>query len=198
MVAPLALSVALLCFSTSSKEEDAEPKLVRVPLHKAPASARPLARHNGLASSAAELGASSSVASSSLGEDDVIIRDYQDAQYFGPISIGTPPQSFNVIFDTGSSNLWIPSKKCGLLNLACKLHKKYDSSASSTYTPNGTSFAIQYGSGQMSGFVSKDTVRVGDIALPILFAEAVKGESIFFYLLPLAHFPHMSHRVFPT
>ena len=82
-------------------------------------------------------------------------------------------------FSPSSSNLWVPSTKC--TSIACFLHSKYDSSASSSYKANGTEFSIQYGSGSMEGFVSQDTLTIGDISIKHQdFAEATKEPGLAF------------------
>ncbi|KIK06665.1 hypothetical protein K443DRAFT_673949 [Laccaria amethystina LaAM-08-1] len=113
------------------------------------------------------------------GGHSVPLSNFMNAQYFTEISIGNPPQTFKVILDTGSSNLWVPSVKC--TSIACFLHTKYDATASSTYKANGSDFSIHYGSGSMEGFVSNDLLSIGDITIKGQdFAEAVKEPGLAF------------------
>ncbi|KAF2213718.1 hypothetical protein CERZMDRAFT_38837 [Cercospora zeae-maydis SCOH1-5] len=109
----------------------------------------------------------------------VAVDNFLNAQYFSEIAVGTPPQEFKVVLDTGSSNLWVPSQECG--SIACYLHSKYDHGASNTYKQNGSSFAIRYGSGSLEGYVSQDTVQIGDLKIKDqLFAEATSEPGLAF------------------
>lgn len=102
-----------------------------------------------------------------------------NTQYFVDVEIGTPPQKFTVVPDTGSSNLWIYSSKC--TNVVCWYHSKYDASQSSTYKANGEKFDITYGSGSIQGFVSEDVTTFGGATSNMKFGEieAVSGPSFY-------------------
>ena len=143
--------------------------------------------------------ASSSPRNSSSSVVSVPLVDYHSVMYTGEISLGTPPQVFDVIFDTGSSCLWIMSANGGKLAVDVdretprdpahdysaeggrrKQHhvKSYvhyfHSEASSTYQRLGKEWEIQYGVGTASGFLSNDSLRVGTAHAPgQIFAEAV-------------------------
>ncbi|KAK3384872.1 aspartic peptidase domain-containing protein [Podospora didyma] len=53
-----------------------------------------------------------------------------DLQWYATIAVGTPPQKFTVILDTGSSALLLPRRNCS----TCKGHNLFDPSQSKTFS----------------------------------------------------------------
>ncbi|XP_009463895.1 PREDICTED: gastricsin [Nipponia nippon] len=99
-------------------------------------------------------------------EDYVVsepITSHLDSSYFGEISIGTPPQNFLVLFDTGSANLWVPSTYCQ--TSACMNHVKFNPNDSSSFFYNGQSYTISYGSGALTVVLGYDTVTIQSIVV---------------------------------
>jgi hypothetical protein len=98
-----------------------------------------------------------------------------DFEYIGPVSIGTPAQNFSVVYDTGSSNLWVPDSSCNDFQVspACAVQKRFNSSRSSTYVNctesnpwYGCGLFLPYGSGTVLGVLANDTTVWGGIKIP--------------------------------
>ncbi|NXA42462.1 PEPA protein, partial [Eudromia elegans] len=111
------------------------------------------------------------------------LENYMDVSFFGSISIGSPPQEFLVLFDTGSSYLWVPSVNCR--SEACVVHTRFNPQQSSTYRAINQPVSIYYGTGSMSGFLANETVRVGSIQVSNQTIGLSESEpSSFFYYAP--------------
>jgi len=82
------------------------------------------------------------------------------------LKLSNSPQSFNVVLDTGSSDLWVPSDEC---TTCPKDTPHFDKDASSTYQvvldPSGqpVEATLTYAAGTVTGNVSKDTVELGGL-----------------------------------
>ncbi|ETI20900.1 hypothetical protein G647_07243 [Cladophialophora carrionii CBS 160.54] len=91
--------------------------------------------------------------------------DYQDL-YFIDVNIGTPPQPFSLLLDTGSSDTWVPSTDASICVYGRCEHGAYVKNMSSTYSlvEEGT-FFLQY---------ADLTYAKGDYFTDVLsFSEAV-------------------------
>ena len=108
-----------------------------------------------------------------------IMGQFDDQMYYGDITLGTPGQKFSVIFDTGSSNLWIPGIKCH--SESCNVHPKFDSSKSSTYKKDGKTFHMAYGTGSLSGYLSNDVLHCAGMTIQgQTFGEATEEPGMVF------------------
>eukprot|EP00933_Yihiella_yeosuensis_P073066 TRINITY_DN81640_c0_g1_i1.p1 TRINITY_DN81640_c0_g1~~TRINITY_DN81640_c0_g1_i1.p1 ORF type:complete len:566 (+),score=130.06 TRINITY_DN81640_c0_g1_i1:120-1817(+) len=108
--------------------------------------------------------------------------------YWGSILVGSPAQEFQVIFDTGSGNLILPSTKCN--GRGCTVHKRYNPSESSTAeqvtNENGEgSTQITFGTGDITGDYYKDKFCVaGRLCTDVKFIAATDQSDMPFSSTP--------------
>ncbi|XP_065793137.1 pregnancy-associated glycoprotein 1-like [Muntiacus reevesi] len=91
----------------------------------------------------------------------VPMRNFLDLSFLGNITIGTPAEEFQVIFDTGLSDLWLPCIFCN--SPSCYTRNAFKYYESSTYWDMNTPFSIIYGAGIMKGFLAYDSIWIGDL-----------------------------------
>ncbi|KAF8587887.1 acid protease [Ramaria rubella] len=91
-----------------------------------------------------------------------LVNQNTDSSYYGSLAIGTPPVSFNVILDTGSSDLWLAAQSCG----SCGNVPMFNPAKSSSFKNLSTPFHITYGSGAADGTLGTDVVQMAGFQVP--------------------------------
>ncbi|XP_071982604.1 pepsin A-like [Engystomops pustulosus] len=119
--------------------------------------------------------------------------NYMDNEYFGRVSIGSPPQEFSVVFDTGSADFWVPSVSC--TSFACSNHQRFNPRLSSTFQSSDETVSISYGTGSIKGALISDNVEVGSIQVTKQSLIISETESFF---LHYSHFDGILGLGFPS
>lgn len=100
------------------------------------------------------------------GAEEIVVHDLANAQYYGVVKIGTPPQEFEVVFDTGSADMWVPGPNCSKHSANCQGKAAFDSSKSTSFAAVASDamsqFTIAYGSGKVQGSYGVDTVTLAE------------------------------------
>ncbi|KAG8215009.1 acid protease [Butyriboletus roseoflavus] len=94
--------------------------------------------------------------------ENLLVNQNCDVGYYGSLAIGTPPFPFDVLLDTGSSDLWIASSTC---ELTCAGTGNFDSAKSSTFKSLEHNFEITYGSGKAIGTLAEDVVQMAGFSV---------------------------------
>lgn len=85
-----------------------------------------------------------------------------DTNFYGSLAVGTPPYPFDVILDTGSSDMWIASSAC---HSTCAGTGNFDSTKSSTFKNTNKSFSVTYNKGYAEGTMGQDVVQMAGFTI---------------------------------
>ncbi|KAI0038739.1 acid protease [Auriscalpium vulgare] len=95
--------------------------------------------------------------------DVAITNQGGDTSYFAPVSVGTPAQVFDLVLDTGSSDLWFTTTAC---DSSCPGGTpEFDTTKSTSLKPSTQAISLKYGSGAASGTLAQDTVTMGPFTI---------------------------------
>lgn len=119
------------------------------------------------AGASSEIGGADSAAgvevANAPGADNSLALDNEtpDIGYLATVQMGTPPQNYLILMDSGSADLWVASEDC----TDCGQHQTLGTQSSSTFTDTGSPFSVTYGTGSVSGDIVNDDITVAGLTL---------------------------------
>ncbi|KAJ7178850.1 acid protease [Mycena crocata] len=90
----------------------------------------------------------------------------KDVGYLATVQMGTPPQNFLILMDSGSADFWVASEACqSVAGGDCGNHQTLGSTASSTFVASNTPFQVTYGTGAVAGAIIQDDITLAGLQL---------------------------------
>lgn len=102
------------------------------------------------------------------------LRDLQVPRHHlfsAPLLVGSPPQRLSCLLDTGTADLWLPSKRC----TSCDSARRFHAERSTSFMPavvhdhwglKPVPVQVSYGSGSIDGFLAQDHVSIAQHKFP--------------------------------
>jgi hypothetical protein len=106
-----------------------------------------------------------------------IYQDGTDFSYFIQAQLGSSATPMYMLIDTGASTTWVMGSSCK--SAACTSHNNFGSADSTTFKNTGTSFSVGYGSGDVSGDMITDSMKVAGLSVTYSFGLANETSSQF-------------------
>merc|ERR1719456_232704 len=96
---------------------------------------------------------------SQMAQTTIGLTNLKDSQYVGRIGVGSNKDPINVVFDTGSTNIWIASTFCK--EGSCLKHKRYDAPTSHSFVNSKHTLDVTFGTGNLKGRLAVDDFTIG-------------------------------------
>ncbi|KAJ5150733.1 uncharacterized protein N7500_010922 [Penicillium coprophilum] len=113
----------------------------------------------------------------SLSNSAPLNQDGTDYSYFSPVYVGSQKKEMWMAIDTGAPNTWVFDSNC--TEPVCERHHKFDRSESTSYTTDGSTFSLFYGSGRVDGKMGKDTISIAGLEVSQTFGQANNASETF-------------------
>ncbi|KAJ5176300.1 Aspartic-type endopeptidase ctsD [Penicillium canariense] len=104
-------------------------------------------------------------------------QDGMDFSYFAVVEVGSQKEEMWLALDTGSPSSWVFSSSC--TDSVCTSHHTFDTSASSSYISNSSTYSVGYGSGNVRGDLGQDSFSIADMQVTFSFGTATSATSTF-------------------
>jgi len=114
----------------------------------------------------------------------------QDVSYLATVQIGTPPQDFIILMDSGSADFWVGSENCQTIQepasqlsrrqQGCGNHQFLGTQSSSSFQDTQQNFQVTYGTGAVTGDIVQDNVVLAGLPLNNHTFGVATGETVDF------------------